>query len=367
MRIVFASDHTYLPHRVGGRESSIDEMASRYQSCGHEVTVLALKPFDQLPQIRKFISRVILGQRWNPSYRIVRTWNLAATMGSMLENRQADCYIINFEHVERYAQTPLARSIGNQVIYLRDLESIEQVTPHTFPRRALLVANSEYTAREFSVRTGSIPLVIRPLITPERYATRTSGEYVTFISPVQNKGVDIALSIAAALPDIPFLFVEGWPMSRSHKARMRQRIAPLGNVRLWGTVLDMRRVYSRTRLLIVPSVWREGFGRVVVEAQASGIASVASGQGGIPEAVAGAGILLKPNEPISSWADAVRRVWMDSSLRASLSRAARVMAHRHYHAALAGANRLLELLARGAGSTGTTTSDLQDGEHAAER
>jgi glycosyltransferase involved in cell wall biosynthesis len=346
MRLVFASDHTYLPHRVGGRESSIHEMASLYQSRGHEVTVLALRPSDRMSRLQRLLSRAIWGPRWNPPYRVLHSRNVVAAMGFMLENELADAYIINFEEAERYAQTSLARSMRNQVIYLRDVQGVGQATPETFPRDALLVANSHYTARAYSARTGREPLVIPPQISLERYASPTSGEFVTFINPVPKKGVEITLNIAAALPDIPFLFVEGWPICRSTKVALRRRTARLGNVRFWSSVLDMRRVYSRTRVLLVPSLWEEAFGRVVVEAQASGIPSVASDRGGIREAVGDAGILLRADDPVSTWADAVRRVWTDSSLRASLSDGARTMAVRHYRAAVSGAIRLLTLLAR---------------------
>lgn len=353
MRLVFASDHTYLPHRVGGRESSIHEMASLYQARGHEVTVLALRPSDRMSRLRRFFSRAIWEPRWNPPYRVVHARNVAAAMGCMLEKDLADAYIINFEESERYARTGLARSMRNQVIYLRDLQGIEDATPEAFPRDALLVANSHYTARAYSARTGREPLVIPPQVSLERYASATSGEFVTFINPVPKKGVEIALNIAAALPDIPFLFVEGWPICRSNKVGLRRRTARLGNVRLWSHVLDMRRVYSRTRVLLLPSLWEEAFGRVVVEAQASGIPSVASDRGGIREAVGDAGILLSADAPISAWADAVRRVWTDASLRASLAAGARTMAPRHYRAAVSGAIRLLTLLAReGAPSAG---------------
>jgi glycosyltransferase involved in cell wall biosynthesis len=353
MRIVFASDHAYLPHRVGGRERSIHEMAMLYQSRGHDVTVLALDAPGRMFRLRRFVSRALRGQRWNPPYRVLLSWNVAATMASMLEKEPADAYVVNFDQVERYAQSPLARSIRNQVIYLRDLQGIEEASAQTFPSDALLVANSAYTARGYAARTGRHPLVVPPQISLEG-RTETSGELVTFINPIAKKGVDIALEIAAALPDIPFLFLEGWPMLRSAKAGLRRRIALLGNVRFWSNVLDMGRVYARTRVLLVPSLWEESFGRVVVEAQAGGIPSVASDRGGLPEAVGDAGILVRPEEPISAWAEAVRRVWTDSSLRASLSRSARAMAHRHHQAAVSAAIRLLGLIERGARSDGRT-------------
>ena len=92
MRVVFASDHTYLPHRVGGRESSIHEMASLYQSHGHEVTVLALRPSDRMYRLRSLLSRAAMGRRWNPAYRVLRTPDVVAAMGRMLEHELAvDC------------------------------------------------------------------------------------------------------------------------------------------------------------------------------------------------------------------------------------------------------------------------------------
>jgi glycosyltransferase involved in cell wall biosynthesis len=71
----------------------------------------------------------------------------------------------------------------------------------------------------------------------------------------------------------------------------------------------MRSVYGRTALLLVPSKWQEGFGRVALEAQASGIPVVARAIGGIPEAVAGGGaVLLPPDADARRWAEVVEEV-----------------------------------------------------------
>ena len=143
------------------------------------------------------MARGMNGERWHPSYRVRRTRDVAAKMTRMLEDGLEDAYIINFDDVEKYGQSTLARSIRNQVIYLRDLEGVRNANPKTFPRDALLVANSEYTARAYAARTGRDPLIIRPQVSVERYAVATSGEFVTFVNPVPKKGLDIALEIAA--------------------------------------------------------------------------------------------------------------------------------------------------------------------------
>ena len=59
--------------------------------------------------------------------------------------------------------------------------------------------------------------------------------------------------------------------------------------------------YRRFDVLAVPSVpmpgWLEQFGRVVVEAQASGIPVVASASGALPDVVGEAGLLVPPRDP----------------------------------------------------------------------
>jgi glycosyltransferase involved in cell wall biosynthesis len=62
-------------------------------------------------------------------------------------------------------------------------------------------------------------------------------------------------------------------------------------------------VYERFDVLAVPSVptpgWIEQFGRVVVEAQASGVPVVASASGALPDVVGEDGLLVSPASPVA--------------------------------------------------------------------
>ena len=60
---------------------------------------------------------------------------------------------------------------------------------------------------------------------------------------------------------------------------------------------DMRSVYARSRLVLVPSQCDEAWGRIVTEAQISGVPALASDAGGLPEAVGPGGILMPRNAP----------------------------------------------------------------------
>jgi D-inositol-3-phosphate glycosyltransferase len=72
----------------------------------------------------------------------------------------------------------------------------------------------------------------------------------------------------------------------------------------------------------------EAFGRVVLEAQASGIPCVARDVGGLGEAVGAGGLLLHADASAAEWADAVEALLSDQSRLAELSAAATANAAR---------------------------------------
>ena len=61
---------------------------------------------------------------------------------------------------------------------------------------------------------------------------------------------------------------------------------------------------------------------MVSEAQVSGIPVIASGRGGLPEAVGGGGIVLDREAPASVWAGAIREMMVRRCSLSGMSRAA---------------------------------------------
>jgi glycosyltransferase involved in cell wall biosynthesis len=185
------------------------------------------------------------------------------------------------------------------------------------------VANSQFTADRYRKAFGSQPKVIYPLINKETYRTETTRENITFINPHTDKGVDVAIAVARHCREIPFVFVESWGMtSGAERRELEGKLADVPNVKLLSAGVDMRKVYGKCRILIVPSRWEEAYGRVASEAQVSGIPVVASNRGGLPEAVGVGGILLNPDGRIEDWVSAVKRLWHDRAYYSMLSAAA---------------------------------------------
>jgi glycosyltransferase involved in cell wall biosynthesis len=164
-------------------------------------------------------------------------------------------------------------------------------------RASMLVSNSEYVRDVIKGWIGVDSSVVYPFIKGIP-ASRIDPEYITFINPQRHKGIDIILKIANLIPEKKFLIVGSIPVSRKEGTSLNVSQIP------W--VKDMSIVYSRTRILLVPSIWPEPFGRVCVEGAFLGIPSIASRVGGIPEAVGTGGILIDDFENPKEWMRAIK-------------------------------------------------------------
>lgn len=167
----------------------------------------------------------------------------------------------------------------------------------------LLIANSQFTRDliESRLRHKNPCGVVYPSIDANKYYSGVnSQEYITIINPVKPKGSDIFLEIAKRIPEKGFLAV-----GNCDSGLMRR--SP-DNVYFLPWVSDMKKVYSKTKVLLVPSKWEETFGRVAVEAGINAIPTIASNRGGLPEAVGNGGVLIDDFTNISAWVNVILRL-----------------------------------------------------------
>lgn len=135
---------------------------------------------------------------------------------------------------------------------------------------------------------GVDPSVFHPEPRPGR---RGPFHIVCIAHLIPEKGIQVLLeALASARPLLPSFEVsiagEGW-----YEADLRQLAAARGldpQVRFVGSISSQGDLLRSADTVVVPSLWREAFGLVLVEAMACGAASIVSRVGAMPE-VAGDG------------------------------------------------------------------------------
>ena len=86
-------------------------------------------------------------------------------------------------------------------------------------------------------------------------------------------------------------------------------MAALPNVRVLESVGGIDEVLQEARVLLMPSLWYEGFGLIAMEAMLRGLPVVASDSGGLKEAKAGTEFVI-PVNPIVTYAQEFDEVHM---------------------------------------------------------
>ena len=321
MRILFAINHSYLPQRVGGVESSTHEIAKFLISRGHNIAVISnLEPAGYLHIINRLKSKIFRAAfpvDYVMGYPVFRGWakhdSIAHGLSEALKKFKPDIVL---------AQTEGALNIANDAIfagkcaaiYLRDTNFSMLGNINCINESILFFANSQFTASEFYSRTKINSIVAPPLIDKNNYKTQSKRSKVLFINPHPTKGLEIALKLAEIRPDIPFIFQESWKLTDKHRKYLDEKISKLSNVTINRPRQEMKAIYAETRILLAPSQWPEAWGRVVTEAHVSGIPAIVSNQGGLPEAVGDGGIIIPYDAPIDEWASALSKLWDDHNM-----------------------------------------------------
>lgn len=214
---------------------------------------------------------------------------------------------------------PIARAAGQRtVFFVRNGLELNGLSDLAERDLDLLVANSNFTRRKAAGLVSRPIITLYPLIPPASNPIPIppgDRPFVTFINPIEDKGRDTFFALARELLDLPFLVVENWGVH----PLTRKVLAAYPNVTLWPRQADMTRVWEKTRLLIVPSVWEEAFGRVVPEAQRYGIPVLASRRGGLPEATGTGGLLIDDFKNPRAWVETILAVLSQKEFYATLS------------------------------------------------
>ncbi|HMK30312.1 MAG TPA: glycosyltransferase family 4 protein [Terriglobales bacterium] len=135
-----------------------------------------------------------------------------------------------------------------------------------------------------------------------------------------------AARVRAARQDVAFVIVGDGPLQQA-LLKQSQELGLEGTVHFAGLRSDVDRFMGAADVVVVPSVWQEPAGLVVVEAMASARPAVATRVGGIPEYLADrqTGLLVEPHSP-SQMAEAILSLLESPSMAMAMGAAGRARA-----------------------------------------
>ena len=349
---MIVNSHAYLPQRTGGSEVSTHEICLELTKKGLTPAVACtIKPYD-LTWLRFKLAAFFQNSDAPHSkfcgYRVYRGWNISKYIANTIEDFKPDGIIINGTmHIPSLIIEECMSRSANVFYYIRDTNfDSHGFKGARFAENLKFIANSSFTASVLREQFGNTATVIPPIVNSSRYRTVLDPAYVLLVNPEPMKGGHLAVDIAASRPDIPFLFVQTWPDSKTLQS-VAKRAERLSNISWIRPVKDMRKIYRGAKILLVPSQVTEAWGRVITESQASGIPAVASNLGGVPEALSSGGILVEPDASTEVWVRALDVLWDHPEIWKTFSANALALSMKPEASSGAAIDRLIALLLEG--------------------
>ncbi len=299
MRILLASNASYAPPRGGSTRSNLAWLRHLI-AAGHNCRVIggSIDTEDH--------DTVDAGLAIRSVHDLPRRGGIVA---EEIDRFRPDWVLVSSEDVSHTLLHEAAHAAPERIVYLAHTPQFFPFGPESWnPHRAALhvvhnarsvVAIGHHMAAYIRRYAGVNAAVIHPPIygrAPWPQYSNLENGWVTMINPCQVKGIAIFRSLAERFPDRQFAALIGWGTTAADK----QSLSALPNVRLLASVPSIDEVLSNTAVLLMPSLWYEGFGLIAMEAMLRGLPVISSDSGGLVEAKQGTGYVI-PVRPIEQY------------------------------------------------------------------
>jgi glycosyltransferase involved in cell wall biosynthesis len=228
--------------------------------------------------------------------------------------------------VTRRMDRPIRPGLRTRLIYRHLTRRVVAIAPGVAAR---LTAGGVPAARITCIPSAVDPVRVRPRrgssATRAAYGAAPDDQVVLALSSlVTRKGLDVLLDAVAILGQRgirPWVWIAGDGPEQAALAAQAARLGVDRQLNMLGPTTDVGDLLAACDLFVLPSR-REGLGVAALEAMAAGRAVVASGVGGLGDAVVDGrtGLLVPPGDA-DALADALAKVLGDAALRSRLAAA----------------------------------------------
>ncbi|HTS64727.1 MAG TPA: glycosyltransferase family 4 protein [Candidatus Acidoferrales bacterium] len=291
MRILLTATASYVPPRGGATRSNLiwlDQMAQAGHAC--RIVCGASGEGAEL----RFHSSIAVFAVAEPARR-------SQTLRQQVREFQPDWVLVSSEDLGHGLLREAQHAAPGRVVYLAHTPQFFPFGPASWnpePRGAELVRQAAgivtisrhmaaYVERALSREAA---VIHPPIYGPGPFANLAhfDGGLVTMVNPCAVKGISIFLAVAERMPDREFGALPGWGTTQQDRCAL----ARLPNVAILPNPRNIEDVLARTCVLLMPSLWYEGFGLIAMEAMLRGIPVVSSDAGGLAEAKHGTGYVI---------------------------------------------------------------------------
>ena len=333
MRVLLTSNASYDPPRGGSTRGNVVWLR-QLANAGHTCRVIcASLGEDRETQVDGI------------SIRAVKDFpQRARVLAAEIRGFDPDWILVSSEDLSHVLLREAGKVAVGRLIYLAHTPQFFPFGPeswHPDPRATEIVRHAravvaighhmaEYVERHANVKAR----VIHPPIYgagPFARFENFEAPLVLMINPCELKGLGIFLALAERFPEQQFAGLIGWGTTSAD----RERMSRLANVRLLANVPDIDTVLKQARVLLMPSIWYEGFGLIAMEAMLRGLPVIASDSGGLMEAKQGTRFVIPvlpvgrylaefdevhmplavlPQQNLEPWVEALRRLTTERTL-----------------------------------------------------
>jgi len=332
LRILLTSNAPYLPPRGGSTRSNLAFLEALVER-GHSVRVAAAAAETATDQQRTLLRQELAEQQLEAGYsrkleqQLISAGHLGrieivsvrdfmrhvTELQHQINEFRPDWVLVSSEDVSHTLLREAARSAAGQLIYIAHTPQFFPFGPASWHREeaateavrnaAAVVVISQAMANYVRIHLGRDAVIVHPPLyglEPSSQTCSLLGNFesgaIGMINPCAVKGISLFVAIADLMPDCRFVALPGWGTTRDDLSQLRSR----SNITILPRVRQIEDFLQRLSILLMPSLWLEGFGLIAAEAMLRGVPVIASDSGGLREAKGGSRFLI-PVQLIESY------------------------------------------------------------------